>query len=64
MDLTQVSFSKPTFAGLDTLGPCMIELHVTLISTVFEPSTITSTTAKFAGFLDITTLGTNWTAHH
>ena len=40
---------KLTFAGLDPIGPCVIELCVTDISAVLEPSTAVSATAEFAG---------------
>ena len=44
----------PTFAGLDALGPCMVEFGVTGISTGLKPITAASATAKFAGFLGST----------
>ena len=49
---------KLTFAGLDALGPRVIELGVARTSAVVEPSTARSATAGFAGLLGLTTLGT------
>ena len=45
------NWTRKAFASLDALGPCMIKLCVADISTVLEPSTTTSTTAAFPGFL-------------
>ena len=50
--------SEPTFASLDTLGPCMIKFGVTGISAVVEPSTTVATTTKCTRFLDSNALGT------
>ena len=50
---------QPTFARLNALGPCMIKLCITSISTVLEPSTTTSATATFAKFLGNTAPGTH-----
>ena len=47
-----------TFAGLNALDPCMIEVCVAGISAVLEPSTAASATTAFAGFLDSAALGT------
>ena len=47
-----------TFAGLNTLGPCVIELWVSDISTVLEPSPTASATAAFTGVLGSPALGT------
>ena len=53
-----------TRAGPNALDPCMIEVWVTGISAVLEPSTAASATTEFAGFLDTAALGayfTDWT---
>ena len=44
--------SLTTFAGLNALDPCMTKVRVAGVSTVLEPSTVTSTTTEFAGFLE------------
>ena len=51
-------------AGVDAVGPCMIELRVTGISTVLEPSAIASATAALARFLGNTALGAPVSATH
>ena len=48
---------RPTLTSLDALSPCVIKLCVADISTVLEPSSTTSTTARYAGLLDHTTRG-------
>ena len=56
--MSQDSDSKKlTFAGLNALDPCMIEVWVASISTVLEPSTAASATTEFAGFLNAAALG-------
>ena len=56
--MTRNSVSPPlTCASLDALRPCMLVLCVADISAVLEPSTATSATAEFAGFLGSTTFG-------
>ena len=44
---------QPTYASLDALYPCMIELFLAVVSTILEPSTPASTTATLARFLHI-----------
>ena len=53
-----------TFASLDALGPCMIELCVTDISTVLVPSTATNTAAALTRFLGSDTLEAQVTGGH
>ena len=52
---------EPTWAGLDTLGPCIFKLCVASISTILEPSTVPSATGAFTGFLGSTALETHQT---
>ena len=52
-----------TFAGLNPLDPCMIEVSVAGISTVLEPSTAIGAATAFAGFLDTAALGTRGPNH-
>lgn len=40
-----------TFAGLETLGPRVVNRFVVGVTTSLEPSTSTNATAEFAGFL-------------
>ena len=49
--------SHKAFAGLDALGPGMVEWHITGISTTFEPSTAASATTAFTRFLATTASG-------
>ena len=51
-------FTRPTFAGLDALGPCVIELRVASIPAIIEPGAVASTATAFAGFLGSTALRT------
>ena len=61
--MSQDSHSRElTFTGLNPLDPSMIEVCVTGISTVLEPSTAASATAAFTGFLDSAALGTAFAA--
>ena len=57
-------YQEHTSAGQDTLKPRMIEVWVPAISTVLEPSTATSATTEFAGFLDIAALGAHRSPHY
>ena len=50
--------SLTTFAGLNALDPCMTKVRVAGVSAVLEPSTVTSTTTEFAGFLENAALWT------
>ena len=62
--MSQDSDSKKlTFAGLNALNPCVIEVCVAGISAVLEPSTAASATTEFAGFLDAAALGTRVAAY-
>ena len=56
-----VRWSAKTFAGPNTLGPCMLELCVASISTVREPGTPTRAVAAFARFSGETALETHRT---
>ena len=51
-----------TFAGLDALEPRVVEVRVTGISAVLEPSTTANTTAEFTGFLVFAALGAHRSA--
>ena len=53
---------RRTCTSLYALGPCMINLWVTSISTFLEPSTVTSATAESAELLGRTAFGTPATA--
>ena len=48
---TTLSPAPLTFTSLHALPPRVTKLRVTTISTLLEPSTTTSATAEFAGFL-------------
>ena len=50
---------RPTFAGLNALGPRVMEVHIASISTVLEPSTAASATAVFPRPLDNAALATH-----
>ena len=43
--------AQRTFASLHAVGPSMIKICVSCISTILEPSAAASTAAAFAGFL-------------
>ena len=50
-----------TFAGPDTLRPCVIKFWVTPISALLEPRTASTATTSLAGLLASAALGTRAT---
>ena len=51
-----------TIARLHAFSPRVIVVRVNGIAALFEPSTTTSATTEFAGFLENTALGTTFTS--